>query len=73
MDTWQFYQNDSGEWCWKHVTQNGFTLESKTCFGSRTDCIADAMRHGYLARSVVASRHASAEAPWRRAASFSRS
>lgn len=53
MDTWQFYQNEKGEWCWKHVAATGFTLESDDCFDSRTDCIADAMRHGYLARSVT--------------------
>jgi hypothetical protein len=49
MDRWQFYQNDRGLWCWKHVTRDGETLEGKHCFDSRTDCIVDAMRHGYLA------------------------
>src|SRR5581483_9681796 len=61
MDTWQFYQNDSGEWCWKHVAENGFTVASDVCFKSRTDCIADAMRHGYLARTAY--RHG-AGLPW---------
>ena len=73
MDTWQFFQNEKGEWCWKHVADNGFTVGSDTCFASRTDCIADAMRHGYLARTSVAFRHPSAEAmPWRHAAMLSR-
>jgi hypothetical protein len=72
MDTWQFFQNDQGEWCWKHVAQNGFTVESDICYASRTDCIADAMRHGYLAHTTGAQRHAEAM-PWRRAAVFSRS
>jgi hypothetical protein len=51
MDTWQFYQNDAGLWCWRHTAQTGISEESKQCFESRTDCIANAMNHGYLARS----------------------
>jgi hypothetical protein len=51
MDTWQFYQNDAGLWCWKHTAQTGISEESRLCFESRTDCIANAMSHGYLARS----------------------
>ena len=66
MDTWQFYQNDKGEWCWKHVAQNGFMVESEMCFDSRTDCIADAMRHGYLARVATGAYRYSVPAPWRR-------
>ena len=53
MDTWQFYQNESGEWCWKHVAVSGIASHSDTCFTSRTDCIADAMANGYLARSMA--------------------
>jgi hypothetical protein len=48
MDMWQFYQDDRGLWCWKHVALDGETREGKHCFDSRTDCIVDAMRHGYL-------------------------
>jgi hypothetical protein len=51
MDTWQFYQNEAGLWCWKHKAQGGESAESERCFESRTDCIAHAMRHGYLARA----------------------
>ena len=50
MDTWQFYQNDGGEWCWKHIAVTRITTHSERCYVSRTDCIADAMRNGYLAR-----------------------
>jgi hypothetical protein len=48
MDTWQFFQNDVGLWCWKHVDPEGVLSENEKCFASRTDCIADAMKHGYL-------------------------
>ena len=74
MDTWQFFQNEKGEWCWKHVAESGLTAESHTCFVSRTDCIADAMRHGYLARSPGMQRRGTATAmPWRRPSLMSRS
>jgi hypothetical protein len=53
MDTWQFYQNEAGLWCWKHTSAAGHSTESEHCFESRTDCIANAMHHGYLARSSV--------------------
>lgn len=51
MDTWQFYQNEAGLWCWKHTASGGVSIEGEHCFESRTDCIANAMRHGYLART----------------------
>lgn len=66
MDTWQFFQNESGEWCWKHVADSGHTLESGKCFASRTDCIADAMRHGYLARTPATQPRSADAASWSR-------
>jgi hypothetical protein len=48
LDTWQFYQNEAGLWCWKHTASSGISTEGERCFESRTDCIANAMRHGYL-------------------------
>ena len=53
MDTWQFYQNENGLWCWKHTASSGISTESQQCFESRTDCIANAMSHGYLARTSL--------------------
>ena len=49
MEKWYFYQNDVGLWCWRRTDPNGVVAEGAKCFESRTDCIADAMRHGYLA------------------------
>ena len=67
MDTWQFFQNENGEWCWKHVGDDGNAMDSNKCFASRTDCIADAMRHGYLARTSAAQRRGGhAAMPWQR-------
>jgi uncharacterized protein YegP (UPF0339 family) len=53
MDTWQFYLNKAGLWCWKHTASNGISAHSEQCFESRTDCIANAMRHGYLSRTSL--------------------
>lgn len=58
MDTWQFYQNEEADWCWKHVAGTGVRSLGETSFSSRTDCIADAMRHGYLARTTDAPANA---------------
>jgi hypothetical protein len=58
MDTWQFYQNERGQWCWKHVAVGGEMREGKHCFDSRTDCIVDAMAHGYLAAAQARPRAA---------------
>jgi hypothetical protein len=66
MDTWQFFQNDHGDWCWKHTAENGFTVDSEICFPSRTDCIADAMRHGYLAAPAAVAHRLTEGLPWRR-------
>ena len=56
METWQFYQNEKAEWCWRYVAPTGVETDGETSFSSRTDCIADAMRHGYLARTTVPPR-----------------
>ena len=66
MDTWQFFQNENGDWCWKHVADDGNATEGDKCFASRTDCIADAMRHGYLARTSKTLSHGTRDQmPWR--------
>ena len=49
MDKWRFLQNPLGLWAWEHTAANGDVKVSAKAFSSRTDCIADAMRNGYLA------------------------
>jgi hypothetical protein len=46
-ESWDFYQDLQGLWRWLGVLHAGIR-RSRTGFGSRSDCIADAMRHGYL-------------------------
>ena len=53
METWQFYQDEEAEWCWRYVAPTGVETVGPASFSSRTDCIADAMRHGYLARTTI--------------------
>ena len=49
MDNWRFTQDALGHWGWQHTEPNGAERACVQRFTSRTDCIADAMRHGYLA------------------------
>ena len=49
MDNWRFLQDPLGLWAWEHTAANGAVKASAKAFSSRTDCIADAMRNGYLA------------------------
>lgn len=49
MDNWRFFQDALGLWAWQHTAVNGAVKVCAQAFSSRTDCIADAMRHGYLA------------------------
>jgi hypothetical protein len=48
--TWEFFADTHGRWNWRCRRSDGALGESKQCFRSRTDCIADAIRHGYQAR-----------------------
>ncbi|MEA3157467.1 MAG: hypothetical protein QOK44_5056 [Betaproteobacteria bacterium] len=47
---WDFFADKEGNWHWRSYRPAGAQAESRDSFESRTDCIADAMRHGYLAR-----------------------
>jgi hypothetical protein len=51
MESWHFFQNGAGQWCWRHLCRGEVLRESERAFASRTDCIADAMHHGYLSRT----------------------
>jgi hypothetical protein len=44
---WEFLQDEQGKWYWRCISEP-ISAESDLRFESRTDCIADAMRHGYL-------------------------
>jgi hypothetical protein len=49
VEKWSFYRNDAGEWCWRLVDDEGRSVrECAEVFHSRRDCIADAMREGYM-------------------------
>jgi hypothetical protein len=47
---WDFFVDKQGRWSWRCRRSEGAEAQSKHHFASRTDCIADAIRHGYLAR-----------------------
>ena len=51
MQQWAFVQDDSGGWCWRCFDDDAQTASDRT-FESRTDCLVDAMRHGYLSTTA---------------------
>jgi len=63
MDNWRFVQDALGLWAWQHTAANGAVRVCARAYSSRTDCIADAMRHGYLAFDDRTETAAAAPAP----------
>jgi len=48
MGFWDFHQTPDRHWQWRYVAENTGSCVYSGRFRSRNDCIADAMRHGYL-------------------------
>jgi hypothetical protein len=48
MGFWDFEQTGDRHWQWRYVAENTGACVYSGRFRSRNDCIADAMRHGYL-------------------------
>jgi hypothetical protein len=46
---WQFRKEDQRKWYWREVDEMGRLLrDSAEYFKERIDCVAHAMRHGYI-------------------------
>jgi hypothetical protein len=45
---WEFLQDRGLRWYWRRLKRGSPAARSERVFRSRTDCIADAMTHGYL-------------------------
>ena len=45
---WVFFRNISGQWCWQCRANAHVLKGSRRSFGTRRDCVADAMRYGFL-------------------------
>jgi hypothetical protein len=46
---WQFRKEDQRKWYWREVDEMGRLLrDSAEYFKERIDCVAHAMRHGYV-------------------------
>ena len=48
MQSWEFLQDGQAGWYWRCTRDDGTAIDSDERFETRTDCIADAMRWGYL-------------------------
>jgi|SRR5438128_834029 hypothetical protein len=47
MDNWRFFQSSLGYWLWQYTDAERVQRVSDRYFESRTECIADAFRHGF--------------------------
>jgi hypothetical protein len=56
MEQWEFTKDGAGRWSWRSVRDASRGASDRT-FVSRTDCIADAMRNGYLDYRVADRSH----------------
>jgi len=53
MGFWDFHQTADGQWQWRYVDDGKAACHYGGYFRSRNDCIADAMRHGYLSEPEI--------------------
>lgn len=57
MDTWEFLQRDNEGWYWRHTNAVGAVRTSTVPFESESDCIGNAIYHGYLPHRRMVARH----------------
>lgn len=47
-DSWEFYKDNQGQWRWRRTSSNGCIVGASTeGYHNRSDCVANARRHGY--------------------------
>ena len=47
-DTWEFYQDNAGDWRWRRLAPNGNIVGASTeGYKNRVDCVDNARRNGY--------------------------
>jgi hypothetical protein len=51
---WEFLEDGAGRWRWRTSDARGLPRESPQTFRSGADCVAHALRHGYLAGTWAA-------------------
>ena len=48
MEQWQFIQQPDGGWRWRHVNARNACRQSSKAFACESDCVANAIYHGYV-------------------------
>jgi hypothetical protein len=49
IGAWEFFQRENGRWSWRFEPAAAQAAkESSDSFNTRSECIVDAMDHGYL-------------------------
>ncbi len=56
MDRWEFLQRNDGAWYWQHTNAAGAVRMSTVCFESQSDCVGNAIYHGYLPLAPMTAR-----------------
>ena len=60
---WEFVEDSTGRWRWRTSDAAGLRRESLETFRSGADCVAHALRHGYLAGTWPSPRERSGSDP----------
>ena len=60
---WEFVEDATGRWRWRTSDASGLARESSESFRSGADCVAHALRNGYLAGSWLADRKNRGQTP----------
>lgn len=50
-EVWEFYLDARGLWCWRRVdAARRIVSDSKRCFPTRDQCVADAVANGFVTK-----------------------
>jgi hypothetical protein len=53
-DRWEFYLTAPDAWRWRRTeAATHLVVNSDRCYHRRDDCVADAMRHGYMEHAAL--------------------
>jgi hypothetical protein len=48
VEQWQFIQQPDGGWVWRHLNASNACRQSSKAFQCQSDCVANAIYHGYV-------------------------
>ena len=60
---WIFFRDFSSRWSWVCRSKTSVLKQSRRAFGSRRECVVDAMRYGFVAGPLAAIEPIDTKAP----------